>query len=225
MAVNQNQKKKEQNVKIVEYLRKVGIEALNNYKYRWGIDIFEKYRRHYVFNDNQLHNLGMLYDHLAMFYKYKRPRKDEVRKYLQKAKSIYQSILERNPKSHLALYGIGRVWNIGGNHKKGLPYLKKAYRLMQKLPRKERGTMAIGVWYAQAGNQKRAEYWYKKEHKDLNNFGTTINLFLFYKRTGKHDKALRYLLKAERLLKKEYEHKSKWSEYLSKELKEFRKIR
>ena len=198
--------KKLQPQKVKRYLYKVKSEALANNKYRWGIDIFEKHRRRYAFNNNQLYTLGLLYDHLVMFNKNKKIKKKRANEYLRKAESIYQSILKEEPKSLFALYGLGRVWSIKGNPRKALAYQKRAYRLMQKLPRRGKGALAIGVLYEKMGDHKKAEEWYKKEYNNLkNDFGTTLNLFLFYKRMNNYEKAFLYLPKIERLIKKEFE--------------------
>ena len=227
--------KKPQTKKITTYLYKVKKVALSNNRYRWGIDIFEKHRRKYIFSDRQLYTLGLLYDHLAMFNEHKNMKKEKIKKYLKEAEFIYHSILKREPKSDMALYGIGRVWNIRNNHEKALFYQRKAYKLMQKLPKKERGTMAIGALYGKIGNYKKAEEWYKKEYNNLkNDFGATLNLFLFYKRMKNYDKAQFYLPKAEHLLKKEFRkdvyrglgmRKNKWLKYLSKQLEDVRKAK
>ncbi len=228
--------KKTQTKKVEAYLYKVKGVALSNNRYRWGVDVFEKYRRNYIFSDNQLYSLGLLYDHLVMFNEYKKNMKREkVKEYLKEAESIYQSILKRNPKSHMALYGIGRVWSIRGNYKKALLYQKRAYRLMQKLPRKEKGALAIGALYEKKCDYKKAEEWYKKEFSNLkNDFGTTLNLFLFYKRRGNYNKAQLYRPKAKHLFKKEFKRetyrglgirKSKFFKGLSKQLKEVKKAK
>lgn len=155
MTVTNGKTKKSQTKKVKTYLYKVKGIALSNNRYRWGINIFEKYRRHYVFSDSQLYTLGLLYDHLVIFNK--KMEKNRARKYLKKAESIYQSTLKREPKSLFALYGLGRVSSVRGDYKKALFYQKKAYRLMQKRPRRGRGALAVGALYENSGNYKKAE--------------------------------------------------------------------
>ena len=70
--------KKLQPQKVKRYLYKVKSEALANNKYRWGIDIFEKHSRKYIFSDRQLYTLGLLYDHLAMFNEHKNMKKEKI---------------------------------------------------------------------------------------------------------------------------------------------------
>ncbi len=199
--------------KIKKYLYKIKGAAISNKKYRWGINIIEKYNRLYSLPENEKYGLGLLYDHLAMkikkTIKNKKRRRDLINQYLIKAMAIYEEILKENPKYLFALYGIGRIYNIKGDYKKALYYQIKAFQQMLKLPKNKRGALAIGVIYQKIGDYKNAEKWYLKEYKACkkNDFGTTLNLFNFYKTIKKYKKALFYGLKTEKLLKIEFKKK------------------
>lgn len=194
--------------KIKKYLYKVNGIAVSNKKYKWGINIIEKYAQHYLFSDNEKYRLGLLYDHLAMNI-VKKNKNNLIDKYLIKAKNIYEEINKKNPKYHLALYGIGRVYNLKEDYKKALYYQIKAFRQMLKLPKNQRGALAIGTIYQKIGDYKNAEKWYLKEYKECqkNDFGTTLNLFVFYKERKNYKKALYYGLKTEKLLETEFKKK------------------
>lgn len=199
--------------KIKKYLYKVRGKAIANKKYRWGINIIEKYIRYYLFSDNEKYGLGLLYDHLAMKIQ-KMTAKGKRKKYLfeqylKKAEAIYKDILRENSEYLHALYGIGRIYNIKGNYGGALYYQKKAFHQMLKLPKYQRGALAIGVIYQKIGDYKNAEKWYLKEYKACkkNDFGTTLNLFNFYKTIKNYKKALYYGLKTEKLLETEFNKK------------------
>jgi len=193
--------------KLKNYLYKISGVAISNKRYRWGIDIIEKYASHYSLSDNEKYKLGLLYDHLAM--KAKGLLKE---KYLREAEVIYKEILKQNQKYFLALYGIGRIYSVRENYNKALYYQIKAYKRMMKLPRNQRGALAIGVLYQKKGDYKKAEKWYLREYKDCsrNNFGTALNLFNFYKEIKNYPKALFYGLKTEKLLKTEFKIKKEY---------------
>ena len=198
---------------IKRYLYKISGHAIANKKYRWGINILEKYAKRYSLNENEKYRLGLLYDHLAMKIKIsiknEKRKNNLVNKYLTKAKVLYEEILKKNPKYLLALYGIGRVYNIKGDYKKAIYYQIKAFRQMLKLPKNQRGALAIGVIYQKMGDYKNAEKWYLKEYRACkkDDFGTTLNLFNFYKTTKNYKKALFYGLKTEKLLETEFKKK------------------
>ncbi len=194
---------KPQTKRVKEFLYKVRGIALSRNKYRWAIGVFEKYRRDYEFSDDQLYALALFYDHLAMTGK--SAKKKKFKGYLKEAESMYKKVLKRNPSFHLAWYGLGRVWGAKGNFRKALLYQRKAYRMMLKLPRDERGALAVGYFYERLGDRKKAEGWYRKEYRGLKgDFGAALNLFLFYKRVGNYKKVLLYLPVVEDLLKKEF---------------------
>ena len=197
---------------IKRYLYKISGHAIANKKYRWGINILEKYAKRYSFNENEKYRLGLLYDHLAMkikLVKNEKQKRDLFEHYLKKAKIIYKDILKENPKYLHAIYGLGRIYNIEGDCDKALYYQKKAFKQMIKLPKNQRGALAIGVIYQKMGDYKNAEKWYLKEYKACrkDDFGTNLNLFNFYKTTKKYKKALYYGLKTEKLLETEFKKK------------------
>lgn len=207
-------------LKIREYLFKKGAIVIANKKYLLGINIFEKYRKKYNFDDNQNYRLALFYDHAATSAK----NKKYFNKYLKRAKIIYQAILKNNPNYFHALYGIGRIYRIKKNYKKALKYQIAAYNKMIKLPKPQRGALAIGLTYEEIGDYKNAEKWYKKEIKLLpkNDFGGILNIFYFYKKNHNYKMALFNAIRLEKLLKKEYEKniyknlKMKNSDFLKK---------
>lgn len=191
-------------------LYKVMGTAIADKRYRWGIRLTEKYARHHSLSENETYKLALLYDHLAM--KMKQTKKSKTRKtelmngYLKKAEELYRGILKTNPKYLHANYGIGRVYSIRGDYDTAIRYQVEAFKQMMKLPRNQRGALAIGSLYERKGDLRNAERWYLKEYRVCakNNFGTACNLFLFYKRIRDYPKALRYAKKTEQLLKREF---------------------
>lgn len=216
-------------LKIREYLFKKGAIVIANKKYLWGINIFKKYRRKYNFDDNQNYRLALFYDHASASTK----NKKYFNKYLKKADDIYRAILKNNSNYFHALYGIGRIYKIKKNYKKALKYQIAAYNKMIKLPKPQRGALAIGLIYEEMGDYKNAEKWYKKEIKSLlkNDFGGILNIFYFYKKTHNYKKALSNALQLEKLLKKEYKKntyknlKMKNSDFLNKIKSDIREIK
>ena len=128
-----------------------------------------------------------------------------AKKYLKKAISAYQEILQKNPNYFLALYGIGRVFEIRKQYKKALHYRLRAYSLMKKSASKNKplSLLAIGGTYEAMKDYKNAEKWFKQELKDLgaNDLGANANLFSFYERRNSYRKAYPYAIKTEKLLK------------------------
>lgn len=166
-----------------------------NLKYDEAIKFAEKYRRRFIFDDNLLYQLGLLYDHKGTV------------KCLKKAHAIYTDLLRKNSKNFFALLGMARVLASKKRYQEAIRYAKRAYREKNKLPIGQKGALAIGHFYKIAGDLKGAERWYKKELKDLggNESGAFFNLFLFYSSIGKHKKAYSLAFKAEELMKKEFE--------------------
>lgn len=192
--------------RLADYLYKIHGTALSNEKFRWGINIIEKYYPKYIFTHNEEYRLGLLYDHLAMGTK----NRSLKTQYLNRALTIYKNILKRNPKYFLARYGIGRVYNVFGDTRKAIYYQVKSYNEMLRLPKKQRGAMAIGYLFEKTGDAGKAEQWYLREYRNCtrNNFGTTLNLLGFYKRVKNYNKALTYALKMEKLLKGEFKKRA-----------------
>ena len=182
--------------------RDVG-RAMSNKRYRLGINILENERRRRTLSEGEEYLRALLYDHLAARL---RTNTDLRRRYLNIALAMYRSILGRNPRYFHALLRIGKIWEIRGHFKKALSYQTKAYRLMLKLPRADRGALAIGSTYEAMGNLRQAERWYKREAQAMlpDDFGTIANLLQFYLRVGKQRSALRLAPKLRILLRKEY---------------------
>ncbi len=153
--------------------------------------------------------------------------------YLSKAEEIYRTILKEDPSYFHAWYGIGRIYNVRKMYKKGLAFQIRAYHAMMKLPREQRGALAIGRTYENIGDYKNAEAWYLRELRDgpRNDFGATLNVFMFYKNRGQQKRALHYATKVEKLLKEEYRKKiykglnmqnSQFVRYIKSEIKKVR---
>jgi lipopolysaccharide biosynthesis regulator YciM len=151
--------------------------------------------------------MAMLYDHRAGQVGEK--SKFFFEGYLKKAEDLYCEILKESPSYFHALYGIGRLYSIRNEYKNALKFQIRAYKMMLKTPRKERGALAIGNLYEMMGNLKKAEEWYLREYRDTpkDDFGTALNLFQFYKKQNNFKKALHYGLILEKLVKSEYKKK------------------
>jgi tetratricopeptide (TPR) repeat protein len=190
---------------IRRYLYNKCAEAVANKKYRRAIMLFERYRKRYVLPVHEKYRLGLLYDHLAMMHRGKIDRR-AFNTYLRKAGDLYHAILKEDPSYFHALYGLGRIYNAKEDYKKGLQFQIRAYREMMKLPKKQRGALAIGRTYELIGDWDNAEQWYLKELRNAprDDFGVTLNLFMFYKNRGQRERALRYAARVEKLIKSEY---------------------
>lgn len=193
--------------KIRENFYKIFANAVSNKKYAWGIRELEKYPYKFTLSGNELYRIALLYDHFAM--NQKNNVSTIAKKYLKKAEEIYRHILKTDPNYLHANYGIGRIYGVRGNYNKALEYQKLAYKQMLKLTRNQRGALGIGYLYKQKGDFKKAEEWYRKELRvcKANDFGTTYNLFQFYKDTGNKKKALIYGTKMTHLIKREFNKK------------------
>ncbi|MDD4762037.1 MAG: tetratricopeptide repeat protein [Candidatus Pacebacteria bacterium] len=197
---------------ILEELRQASSFSFSHKSYVSGIKIFEKYEKKYNFPVDQLYKLGMLYDHLAIIEikEKKELSANEQRKlsdkYLKLAENIYKRIIKKSPKYLHAFYGLGRIANAREEYKKTLHYWQKAFDLMLKQPKKERGALAIGGVYEKMGNLKKAEECYKKERISVrkDDFGTIFNLSLFYERTNQIKKAKKILPTLEKIFNKEF---------------------
>lgn len=192
--------------KTKKYLFKISGDAMANKRYYQAIRIFEKYKRTCEFSRDEEYRLAMLYDHVSIMGK---ARNKNSSRYLQKAEDIYRKLIAYHPNFLHGWYGLGRVYKIRGDYKNALRCQLKAYKLMLRQPRLERGALAIGLTFEAMGNYKKAEAWYKKELHDLskNDFGATLNLFVFYKNRGDYAKASRLIKSLTLLIKKEYQKK------------------
>lgn len=218
----QNLNKQNLNKTKKEYLEQVFKKNVNNFCYKEAIKIFEKYLRQYNFPDELMCKLGLLYDHLAMQLKLRNKRSKMAYEYEKKALNIYRGILKHNPKFYKAIYGIGHVYRNQGKLKTALKYHLRAYRLDTK----KQSTSGIGLLYSLMGNDKKAEYWYKKELKDKgeNDFGANLNLVFFYNRQN-YAKAHIYAERVEKYLKKQplSFQKSKWGKIIKEEIERIKR--
>ncbi len=219
--------------KIKDILRAANGFALSNREYKKAIPIYERYYQKYHFDLNQKYRMALLYDHRAGQVGAR--KKKIFESCLKKAEALYREILKEDPSYFHALYGIGRLHSIRGDDKVAIKIQIKAYEMMLRLPRSERGALAIGNLYENLGDLKNAERWYLRERRDMsrNDFGTALNIFRFYKKHGSGEKALRYGLLTEKLLEKEYKKKiykglkmgsSEWIRDIKKDIKEIKKM-
>src|SRR3989344_339112 len=98
--------------------------AMLNQKYRWGLNLLEKYTKTHELSSREMYALGLLYDHIGMkilkmgaIQAKNLPTKKKrlLKIYLNKAETIYRRILKTDPKYFHAWYGIGRVKSLEGN--------------------------------------------------------------------------------------------------------------
>lgn len=183
-------------------IKKIFEEATNNFKYKWGVQKIEKKLKQNkaLITNNNLCDLGHLYDHLALQQKKTALRK----KYENQALRLYRRALKINLKSYRATWGIGRIW-WHRNNKKAIPYALKAYHL-RKRAKKDAGlyAQAIGLVYQSLKNYKRAEYWLLRGAKEnKKDFGVYLNLVAFYRLIGDFKKAQKYALGLKELYNKE----------------------
>ena len=212
--VEQLKNAQKQSKKVQQFLHRTQGYALWHKKYRWAIDLYERYKQRHPLSDNQAYRLGLLYDHLAMVTRSgsmgdSTENEKSVNRYASQAEVLYRDILRRNPRFFLAWYGLGRVQGIRGKYAYALRCQRRAYRGMLKLPRHKRAALGIGLMYEMQGKPKRAEGWYQREalNAPRNDYGTTANLMHFYRRQKEYWKALPYALKVEKLLSREYRKK------------------
>ena len=176
-------------------------DSAHNKKYSLGIRKFENLFKKYPEaeeDDVVLSRLGLMHDHLAQKYPKKRI------KYENRALGLYNKALKFHPDSHNATWGIGRVW-WHRKSKKALPYALKALRLAKKA-NAPIGiyTSNVGLVYKFIGDNKMAEKWFLKAIKvEPDNWGPYLNLITSYRQNGNIEKTKKYLLKFEKLVKKE----------------------
>ncbi len=195
--------------KITSRIYKISGEAIANERYSQAIRIIERYAQKYILSKDCIYRLALLHDHVVMRAQEKGGKKRTARVHLYRAEELYRKILKEDPRYLHAWYGIGRVFGIRGDYTRALMYGRRAFQLMRKLPKKERGALGIGFLYEQLGDIKNAEAWYQKEYRACpkNDFGTISNLFRFYVRIKNFKKALLYAIKTEELIKREFRKK------------------
>jgi len=189
--------------KIKEFLQgKVMNEADAKRTYATAIRVFERYHNQYEFPDNVEYNLGLLYDHRAMQLKRKSPQK--ATRLYQRAEDIYRAIIVRSPDFLFAHHGLARVLGEMKQYDEAIRHELWAHRLVQKLPKKMRGSLAVGSIFLTKGDYKNAEKWFLREVKELGSgdVGAVANVLMFYVKTKKYRKALPYARRLERILKK-----------------------
>lgn len=192
-------KKQYQESSVIEKLFE---EATNSFRYEWGVrrveSIFVKHPQ--LINDHSLCKLGLLYDHLAL-----KQKTDKRRKFYEaKALRLYRQALASNPRSYRALWGIGRVW-WHRRDRRALPYAIRAYHLRKRLERSS-GLFAqnIGLIYEALGDYKKAEYWLLRGMREnKTDFGSYINLVVFYRLIGDFKKAKKFAVDLRTLYNRE----------------------
>lgn len=208
--------------KKIFYFHKILAEAVSNKKYNKAIKVFEKNINFVLKNDDLMYKLGLLYDHLAG--KLKISKKPNYKKYLEKAEKIYKELLKKNKNNFFALYGLARINSLKNKHKKAIKYAIMAYKKKSELPYKLKGALPVAPFFEVIGDNKKAEYWYKKEFKDSpNDFGACLNLFYFYYFNKNYKKAKKLINKVEELMKNEFK-KSQYKGLNIKNSKFFKKI-
>ena len=208
-------KKAELNKKDKKYLTEKGRDAISDGAFLKGIRLFERFHKEYEFDEEVMYLFGVLYDHMGQRLRGRGDNKNS-KEYFDKAFKVFSSMLEQNPKSFDALYGIGKIYRSKGNYEKALEYSKKAYRMSGG-----KAVYGIGIIYEQMGDLKKAEYWYKKELRDKgeNDYGAALNYVLFFNRMHRED-----VKKYAKVVKKHYDKesdsfkKSNWGKLIKKEI-------
>lgn len=142
-----------------------------------------------------LNDLGLVYDHAALF----KINKVQKRRYEEKALKLYKKILYLDSNSiyvPYAVWGIGRVWWHRKN-RKAIKYAIRAAELMKQITGKA-GLMIsnIGAVYEELGDLKEAETWYKKGVKESSKeLGAYLNLVDFYYKTKNFSLVKKYIPK------------------------------
>lgn len=225
-AKNKNLKQLPQDIK--DYLIKVRLEADAKRKFKWAADVYEKYKKQYIFDENLSYDLGLFYDHYVIFRIEKLKNKTEKEKlkkiYLKKAEDIYKDILNNYSQSIFALHGLSRVCSIKNDYKNSIYYETKSYKIIQKkqeLKNKFSPMLSIGNIYLLKKDYKNAEKWFKIEFKNLPNEDLPANsrMMAFYLEIKDYKKALPYALKTEKLLKAVFQnsfHKKYGTDFMVK---------
>lgn len=171
--------------------------------YRKGIDIYERYRDTYLFDNDLEYNRAFLYDHAAIFSEKNSSLK---RRYFEKAERIYTEILSRDKNHRGALNGMCRIYmEYRKDLKKALFYCKKLFASIKKLKKDERAVSCVGNVYLYAKDYPRAELWFKKDLVLVgrNNVAANVNLLIFYNTVGDYKRARVVARKVRELLRNE----------------------
>ncbi len=156
-------------------------------------------RRADLADEEILCKLGLLYDHWAL-----RESPPERRELEGKALILYRKILRLDPDSSRAWWGMGRVW-WHRRSRKALPYALKAYRL-KKRSRESVGLYPqhIGLIYESLNDHRKAELWLQRgARENPGDYGSYLNLVVFYRARNKDEKAERYALRLKELFARE----------------------
>lgn len=173
-----------------------------------GQKAFEEAFKKYDLGIKYLYQLGILYDHYAIFnlsdIKDKKEAEKIKKEYLEKAQQIYHLLLSKYPGNVFGYRGIARIAQERGDHKKAAESAVKAYKAMMALPKSQRGVLGVGSFYESMKDEKAARRWYVREVKDLGeeNFGAVANLMSYYARRSEINKAYPWALKTKKLLAK-----------------------
>jgi len=184
------------------YINNIFTSSTNNFKYAEGIRKLEALSKKYpaLNSEDLLCKLAFLYDHLALREKNEKRRKADENIALR----LYHRVLRLNPESSRATWGIGRVlWH--RNDKRAIKYALRAYRLCKKLGKPVRlYAQNIGLIYEAIENFRRAEYWLLRgAQENRRDFGSYLNLVVFYRLVHKFDKAIKWSKQLEKLYLKE----------------------
>lgn len=190
--------------KVRMYLKhKVMMEADARRSYKKGIDIYERYKSRYVFDHDLQYNLGLLYDHAAIFSEKKMVGK---KRYFEKAEKIYTDILKEDGGHRLALNGLCRIYmEYRKDFKKALFYCKKLFTSIKKMKKRDRAVSCVGNVYLYAKKYKLAELWFKKDRELVgsDNLAANVNLLIFYNTIGNGKNAKIIAKKTKEILKEE----------------------
>ncbi len=161
---------------------------------------YQRAKKKHKFSLAQNSRLATLYDHAVT-----KTRHPELRKkYLQSAEELYREILSENPRDASALRGIGKINELRGDKKLADFFFRKAFSALKKMPPSSRGALGIGGFFEDRGDSRNAEKWFLREFDLLQDFGSSMNLFLFYYTKGVKKEAKRTAQLTERLMKEEF---------------------
>ncbi len=186
--------------KKAEDLLRVFGEAIGSEKYSKALQQHQKAKKKYTFSIAQNSRLATLYDHAATKTHHSKLKGE----YLQLADELYREILEENPFDASALRGIGKINEMLGDKKLADIFFNKAFAALKKAPQSSRGALGIGGFFDDRGDSRSAEKWFLREFDLLQDFGSAMNLFLFYYSKGINKETKRTAQLTERLMKEEF---------------------
>ena len=176
--------------------------SIKNLRYREGIKEVEKeIRRHPELADAPaFYKLGFLSDHAALYCRGAKKKKE----FEEKAIAFYKCSLKINPDYYNAIWGIGRVW-WHRNSVRAIPYAVKAYELHKKETGSNSFAQNVGSVYADVGDYRNAEKWFKKALRDgkKENIWAYLALVKLYGKEGAANKEKKYRRMLSALFKKQ----------------------